>query len=143
MRYCPNCGEKLSEGVTRCWNRECGLILHGPNKFDDMTMQRPKSEKLLELEMEYELAKRGLAEGIRATFAAMLSAGFTFLALIIVTVMGITPLLTGHQLVIIFGILAVAVILYFALVFGRAAKIKAQISKEKKEVQVELGKRVR
>lgn len=143
MRYCPNCGRELTEGVTRCWNPECGLKLPTPNRVGDMTIPPPKSDKLRELEMEYELATRGLTKGLPATFAAMLSGLMSLLATAVVLVMTGKTLLTGNQLVIIFGILATAIIIYFAFVFGRAARIKAQINKEKKELEVEVGRRVR
>ena len=63
MKYCPNCGKELSAGVTRCGNTECGFQLGSPNKTDDMTAPVPKSDKLRMMEMEYELAMRGLAKG--------------------------------------------------------------------------------
>ncbi len=143
MKYCPNCGKELSESVTRCWNPECGLILPGPNKTEDMTIPRPKSDRLRELEMEYELATQGLIKGLPASIAAMLSGSLTILAAAVVLIMTGVELLSGSQLVVIIGILATAIIVYFAFVFGRAAKIKARIDKEKKEFEVEAGKKVR
>lgn len=143
MRYCPNCGRQLPEGVTRCWNPECGFELTAPNKVEDMSAWAPKSDKLRELEMEYELATKGLTKGLPATFAVMLSGLMTLLGVAVVLVLTGETLLTGNQLVMIFGILATAVIIYFAFVFGRAARIKAQINKEKKEFEVAAGKMVR
>jgi hypothetical protein len=93
--------------------------------------------------MEYELATKGLTKGLPATLAAMLSGLMTMLAAGVVLVMTGKTLLSGNQLVMIFGILAVAIIIYFAFVFGRAARIKAQITREKHELQVEAGKKVR
>ena len=47
------------------------------------------------------------------------------------------------EFVAIFGILASAIIVYFAFVFGRSARIKAEIAKEKKRLEVEVGRKVR
>jgi hypothetical protein len=85
----------------------------------------------------------GLVGGIHGALAAMLSGGMSMLAGAVVLIMTGVPFLTGNQLVYIVGILATAIIVYFAFVFGRAAKIKAQINKEKTELHMELGKSVR
>ena len=61
-----------------------------------------------ELEMEYELATKGLTKGLPATFAAMLSGLMSLLASAVVLVMTGKTRLTGSQPVIIFGILATA-----------------------------------
>lgn len=147
MRYCPNCGKELGPGVTRCWNSSCGFVLPGPNKIEDMTIPpqsipQHKSDRLRELELEYALATRGLNKGYPATFIAMLSTITVFLTSAALNAIG-KALLTGNQIVFIIGIVAGSIIIYFAFVFGRAAKIKAQITKEKQELQIEAGKKVR
>ena len=76
-----------------------------------MSVSAPKSDRLRELEMESELATKGLTKGLSATFAGMLSVLMTFLAAAVVLVMMGMTLLTGNQLAMIFGILAIAVII--------------------------------
>ena len=66
----------------------------------------------------------------------------TLLASAVVLVMTGKTFINGNQLVLIFGILATAVIIYFAFVFGRAARIKAKIEKEKKELHIEVGRKI-
>src|SRR5260370_17741421 len=123
LKYCPECGNKLSEGVTRCWAAGCSFELPGSNKLRDQPMPTRKSDKLRELEMEYELATNGLTKGLPTTLAAMLSGLMTLLAAGVVLVMTARTLLSGNQLVMIFGILAAAIIIYFPFVFGRATRI--------------------
>ena len=43
---------------------------------------------------------------------------------------------------IIIGILAAAIVMYFAFVFRRAARIKAEISATKKAIEIEAGNSV-
>jgi len=143
MKYCPNCRHELTEGVTRCHNKDCGLEFLQPNIRDESAYPPVKSERLKELELEYTLADRGLGKGMHATYAAMASGGFTLLAALVAAVAFGVTVLTGGQLVTIFAILAIAIILFFALVFGRAAKVKAELSKEKQRLEVELGRTVR
>jgi hypothetical protein len=50
---------------------------------------------------------------------------------------------TGNQLVVVIGIIVAAMILYFALVFGRAAVLKAEIAKERQKIEMQLGQGVR
>jgi hypothetical protein len=143
MKYCPNCGSALDEGVTRCWKQGCGYVLPAPNKRDELDYHPPKSERMKELELEYALARRGLGKGIGTTIAAILSGLFTLLASAIVLVFTDKTLLTGNQIVLTFGILAIAIVLYFAFIFGRAAKIKAEIRKEKIRIEIGAGEKVR
>jgi len=149
MKFCPNCGKELAEGITRCWNKDCKLELLEPNKYEVPIIKyiKPieieKSENLIELELEHKLAYNGLIKGMKAASAAMLSGFFTLMASGVVLIVSNKELLTGIQLVLIFAILATAIIIYFAFVFGRAAKIKVEISKEKKKLEVDSGKTTR
>ncbi|HLF82604.1 MAG TPA: hypothetical protein VI837_00350 [Blastocatellia bacterium] len=51
--------------------------------------------------------------------------------------------LSGTHIVIIFGILAASVVIYFSFVFGRAARLRAEITKTKKLIEVVSGDKVR
>jgi len=102
-----------------------------------------KSERLRELELEYELARLGLRKSLTGALLAASYGLMSLLALAVVLVMTGVQLFGGNQLVAIFGILALAVIIYFVIVFGRTARIQAEIGKEKQRLEVEIGKKVR
>ena len=84
-----------------------------------------------------------MAAGAPKTYIAMLS-GFASLV-VSALVLGLTgkQLLGGWQLVAVFGIIAVAIVVYYAFVFGRAFKLKGEIAREKKRLEIEAGKSIR
>lgn len=115
-------------------------------------MSAPKSKKpriteleirLRELEKEYELATMGLSGGLKTVNSAILGVVATTAAAILAPVVAGVIWLSGTQLVIMIGILASSFVIYFALVFGRAARIKAEISETRKLLEIEAGKKVR
>jgi nitrate/nitrite transporter NarK len=113
-----------------------------------MSHPTPMSKKelelrLKELEHEYALARAGLTMGIWGAGGVMLSGLATMiLALIPIIVVG-KMFLSGTHLVIIFFILAAAVVIFFSFVFGRTAKIRAEISETKKLLELSSGDKVR
>lgn len=144
MKFCPECAHQLGEGVTHCV--KCGIPFAHPNKIDDPSQQPIITEemraielKIRQLELEYDLANKGLAKGQTSTILVLLSGLTTLLASSVVLVLTSIPLLTGQQLVFIFGILSFSIIIYFAFVFGRAAKIRIEIENEKKKFEIEAG----
>ena len=116
------------------------------------TSERPKSsndelearlEELEKLEAEYwKLAMAGLGKGLIFSFGGFIM----IIALVVIALLAIIrtgiALLTGNHLVAIIGILFAFLLLYFAFVFGRVAKIRAEISKTKKQIEVEAGESV-
>jgi len=145
MKFCPECGKELGRGVTRCWNKECNLVLTEPNDPDTPLKPLPLTTKLREnqyklehLHLEYDLARAGLGKGKTALPIVVLSIMF-------ICLLGVFApfLFNGWQIVSMVGIAAATLFLYHALVFGRAAKIKGEINKEKKRIEIELGKSIR
>ncbi len=98
---------------------------------------------LRELEREYELARMGLARGFITALAGMLGVVVTTLAALVPVLVLSREWISGLHLVAIIGILATALVIYFAFVFGRAARIQAEISQTKKRLDVEVGRKVR
>ena len=99
--------------------------------------------RLKELEEEYRLAQAGLAKGMVGTLGAMVSGLATLGAALVAFLVSGPGFLSGTHLVIIFATLAAAVILYFSFVFGRTARLRAAITKTKKEIELSTGERVR
>jgi hypothetical protein len=113
-----------------------------------MSKAKPLSKKeleirLKELEHEYELARAGLAKGIWATGGAMLSGLLSLAIAVIALIWTGKEFLTGTHLVIIFFILAAAIVIYFSFVFGRTSRIRAEISETKKMLEMSSGDKVR
>jgi hypothetical protein len=52
-------------------------------------------------------------------------------------------LFPGWPLVWVFGIMGTAVVIYYCFVYRRAFKLKAEIAKEKKRLELAAGKSVR
>lgn len=99
--------------------------------------------RLKELEKEYELANRGIELGRIKTNMAMISGLVTlFVALAAFLVAG-SGFLSGNHLVIIFGMLIAALVIYYSFVFGRSAKVRMEISKTKKLLEISSGEKVR
>jgi len=100
-------------------------------------------ERLRQLELEYELAREGLAKGRTATIAVILSGLATLIIAVVPLIWRGKEFLSGTHIVIIFSVLAIAVVVYFSFVFGRTARIRAEISETRKMLDVASGKSVR
>ena len=94
---------------------------------------------LEELKMEYELARTGLLKG--AFFSVLLIFGALF-SFGVVT-FGNQSVVSGNHLVLIYAIIAAGLIVYFAFVFGRVTKLKAEFTQKKKSIEVNAGDKVR
>ena len=97
----------------------------------------------LRLEREYELAKMGL--GLSGT-ASSLGAGSVLIIMMLgfgATMWGTRTFLSGTQMVAIVVVVAIGLVAFAAMVFGRAARLKARISKTEKELEMVLGDDVR
>jgi DNA-binding Lrp family transcriptional regulator len=99
--------------------------------------------RLKELEREYELAREGLRSGFYKTAMAMVSGLVSLGVAAFVFVSRGPGFIDGWQLIVIFGIMAVALVIYYSFVFGRSAKLRAEISKTKKLIEVSSGENVR
>ena len=99
--------------------------------------------RLEELKAEYDLARTGLMKGFLGTIGAMISGLGTLVISVVAFMKTGKDFLTGNHIVIIFGILAVTILIYFSFVFGRAAKIKTEITKTKKLLEMSSGDKVR
>jgi hypothetical protein len=99
--------------------------------------------KLARLEREYELARVGLRQGERTTAMSM---GTLLIIMILAYAAGIwgsVKLMDGTQLVIVVAIMTIALVAYAAMIFGRAARIKARLTQTEKELEMVLGEDVR
>lgn len=119
-----------------------------PHKIEAMSGEHAVKLKELEvelkrLEQEYELAKEGLRMSKRYVPMAMLSGLISLVLAFIAFITTDREFLTGNQLIVIFIILAVALLIYYSFVFGRMIKIKADISKTKQKIEIEAGKGTR
>ena len=135
MKYCPDCGKELGAGVVKCWNPDCGAEFVVPVDAESSDPPIKKSNKLRQLEMEYQLATRGLAARAPRTYAAMIIGFLVFLAAALLLAATGKQLFPGWPLVWVFGIIATAVLIYYSFVYRRAFKLKAEIAKEKKRLQ--------
>lgn len=98
--------------------------------------------KLREFDHEYDLARAGLAKGMFATGGALLC-GLSTLASALYAFVTVGPgFLSGENLVLIFEMMIAALVIYFSFVFGRAAKIRMEISK-KKLIEISSAENVR
>lgn len=119
-----------------------------PRKIEAMSGEHTVKLKELEvelkrLEQEYELAKEGLRMSKRYVPMDMLSGLISLVLVFIAFMTSDREFLTGNQLIVIFMILAVALLIYYSFVFGRMIKIKADISKTKQKIEIEAGKGTR
>lgn len=109
--------------------------------------QKELEIRLYQLEKEYELATRGLNLDFAAIrFMAVLIAASTLTLLLIKglsLIAAIKDWISGFQVAAIIIVTVLSILAYFALVFGRAAKIRAEISQTKKRIEIEVGKKVR
>jgi len=140
MKYCPDCGKELGAGVVKCWNPDCGSEFVVPVDAESSDPSVKKSDELRQLESEYRLATRGLAVRAPKIYAAMIIGFLIFLAAALLLAATGKQLFPGWPLVWVFGIIATAVLIYYAFVYRRACKLKAEIVKEKKRLQFGYGR---
>lgn len=99
--------------------------------------------KLDELRMEYDLARTGLTKGIFATGSAIVAGLISLGGGLYAFVKKGPGFLSGIHLVFIFAIMAAALVIYFAFVFGRTARVRAEINETKKLLEISAGEKVR
>ncbi len=113
-----------------------------------MKESRPKSEdelraRLEELKLEYEVARLGLEKGGRAVNLAFVSGIITLAFGAITFITAGVAYLSGSQFIVIVLILALSLIIYFSFIFGRVARLRAEITKTKKSLEISSGDKVR
>src|SRR5262245_20797607 len=135
MKYCPDCGKELGAGVAKCWNPDCGAEFVVPVNAESSDPPIKKSNELRQLEMEYQLAARGLASRAPKTYAAMIVGFSIFLVAALVLAANGKQLFPDWPLVWVFGVMATAVLIYHSFVYRRARNLKAAIAKEKKRLE--------
>jgi hypothetical protein len=143
MKYCPDCGRELGAGVVKCWNPDCGTEFVVPVDAESSDPPIKKSDELRQLETEYQLAARGLAARAPKTYATMIVGFSIFLVVALVLAANGKQLFPGWPLVWVFGVIATAVLIYYSFVYRRACKLKAEIAKEKKRLELAAGKLAR
>src|SRR5215469_1012708 len=136
MKYCPDCGKELGAGVVKCWNPDCGAEFVVPVDAEGSDPPIKKSDELRRLEMEYQLATRGLAARAPKTYTTMIVGFLIFLVVTLLLAANGKQLFPRWPLVWAFGIIAIAVLIYYSVVYRRACKLKAEIAKEKKRLQL-------
>ena len=135
MKHCPDCGKELGAGDVKCWNPDCGAEFVVPVDAQSSDPPVKKSDELRQLESEYQLATRGFAARAPKTYAAMMIGFLIFLVAALLLAANGKQLFPDWPLVWVFGIIAVAVLIYYSFVYRRACKLKAEIAKEKKRLQ--------
>jgi len=139
MKSCPDCGQELRTGVVECSNPDCGAEFVVPVNPDSSDPPIKKSNELLQLEMKYQLATRGFAARAPKTSAAVIIGFSIFLVVALLLAANGKQLFPGWPLVWLFGVIAIAVLIYYAFVYTRACTLKAEIAKEKKRLQLATG----
>jgi len=142
MKCCPDCGKELGAGAFKCWNPDCGAEFVVPVNAESSDPPIKKSNELRQLEMKYQLATRGLATRAPKTYATMIVGFSIFLVVSLVLAAKGKQLFPGWPLVWVFGVIATAVLIYYSFVYRRACKLKAEIAKEKKRLELAAGKLV-
>ena len=139
MKYCPDCGKELGAGAAKCWNPDCGAEFLVPVDAESSDPPVKKSNELRRLETEYQLATRGLAARAPKIYATVIIGFSVFLVVALLLAATGKQLFPGWPLVWLFGIIAAAVLIYYAFVCTRACRLKAEIAKEKKRLQLAAG----
>ena len=139
MKCCPDCGKKLRAGIVKCLNPECGAEFIVPVDAESSEPPVKKSNELRQLEMKYQLATRGLGARAPKTYATMIIGFLIFLLVTLLLATSGRQLFPGWPLVWAFGIIATAMLIYYSFVCWRALKLKADIAKEKKRLQLAAG----
>src|SRR5215471_9018383 len=101
-----------------------------------------KSNALRQLEMKYQLATGGLTARAPKTYTAMIVGFSIFLVAALVLAVNGKQLFPRWPLVWVFGIIAIAVLTYHSFLYRRACKLKAEMAKEKKRLELAAGKLV-
>jgi hypothetical protein len=149
-KFCPSCGVKLSyteqgaiSSITVSGNdhNEVQSVAETLSKKDKDTHKL--EIKLKELESEYELARMGMLKGGFAGGGALVAGLLTLGASLFAFLKKGPGFLNGNQLVIIFGMMIAGLVIYFSFVFGRAARVKMEITKTKKAIEMSSGANVR
>jgi hypothetical protein len=92
--------------------------------------------KLRELEEESRLSRSGLYVGGISAMCAMFAVLASF------SIDAKMAVVSGNHLVMIVGIVAGAIIVYFSFVFRRAARVRMEISKTKTALEMGSGEKV-
>jgi hypothetical protein len=122
---------------------DCGAEFVVPVNAESSDPPIKKSNQLRQHEMEYELATRGLAARAPKTYATMIVGFSIFLVAALVLAANGKQLFPGRPLVWVFGVIATAVLIYYSFAYRRARNLKAEITKEKKRLELAAGKLVR
>jgi hypothetical protein len=139
MKICPDCGKELGIGVTKCSNPDCGAEFVLPINVESSGAPVKKSNELRQLEMEYQLATRGLAARAPKTYASIIVGFSIFLLVSLLLAATGKQLFPGWPLIWVFGIIAIAMLIYYSFVSWRACRLKAEIAKEKKRLEAAAG----
>ena len=142
MKCCPDCGKELSAGAVKCWNPDCGAEFVMPVNAESSDPPIKKSDELRQLETEYQLAARGLAARAPKTYAVMMVGLSIFLVVTLLLAANGKQLFPGWPLVWTFGVIATAMLIYYLFVYIRACRLKVEIAKEKKRLELAAGKSV-
>jgi hypothetical protein len=142
MKYCPDCGKELRVGVAKCWNPDCGAEFVVPVNAESSDPPIKKSNRLRQLEMEYQLATRGFAARAPKAYRAIIVGFWIFLIVALALSASGKQLFPGWPLVWASGIIATAVLIYYSFAYRRAHNLKAEIAKEKKHLALAAGKLV-
>src|SRR5215831_7420603 len=134
MKYCPDCGKELGAGVVNCSYHDCGAEFVVPVDAESSDPPVKKSGELRRLESEYRLATRGLAARAPKSYAAMMIGFLIFVVVALLLAATGKQLFPGWPLVWVFGVIAIAVLVYYSFVYRRACKLKADLAKEKKRL---------
>jgi hypothetical protein len=136
MKYYPDCGKELGAGVVKCWNPDCGSEFVVPVDAESSDPPIKKSGELRQLESEYQLAPRGLGARAPKTYAGRIIGFLIFLVAALLLAGNGKQLFPGWPLVWVFAIIAAAVLIYYSFVYRRACKLKAEVAKEKKRLEL-------
>jgi hypothetical protein len=135
MKYCPDCGKELGAGVVKCWNPDCGTEFVVPVDAESSDPPIKKSNKLRQLEMEYQLTTRGLAARAPKTYRAIIVGFWIFLIVALALAASGKQLFPGWPLVWAFGVIATVMLIYSSFASRRACKLKAEIAKERQRLE--------
>jgi hypothetical protein len=139
MKCCPDCGKELGAGVAKCSNPDCSAEFVVPVSPESSGPPIKKSNELRQLEIRYQLATRGLAARAPKTYATIVVAFLIFIIAALILAANGKQLFPGWPLIWVFGIIAIAMLIYYSLVSWRACRLKAEIAKEKKRLEGAAG----
>ena len=99
------------------------------------------------LSQEYELARSGLATGRFSMGIGLVSAIATMLVALASIPLARAShgqaLFSGTELVVLFVVMIVAIVVYFAFVFGRVLRIRVELSDVERKISIEAGESTR